>query len=448
METEGCICTRTLQYSFLNRSPSLCLTRELSLPADDQKWPIELRVDFPKELSGQAIIKLILFLKHIVRTLKVSVDRNIVWLNISNHIKNPILYPANTSISILDVRSLGYFHVSLDHMKQNVLKEYKFQSLNALDRQFNCMIDHVNDSTRHCRDPSPSDPYPWLEPNDPHRNMSDEEILEITIDLTDSCLSSMEKKRLMNVVKKYKKAFSLRDEIGECPNIRLKIDVIDDSPFFVHPFPISERDKPIMDRQKNRLVSLSILSAHNTSHTSPMMLIAQKVTQDKRPVIDFRLLKTYIRRCNTATPLLKDIFNILGHSRCEVMSCIDIKDAFHSICLNKKSKEFCGILPYFGSTYYRYEVLPMVLAISPAAWLMYVNMLLDTFGKDKKSFIAIMDDLLIHSSIKDHFDLIEKLLKGLCEHGLKLSPKKSQLFRTELTYMGNAFTIVSRQMTI
>ena len=76
---------------------------------------------------------------------------------------------------------------------------------------------------------------------------------------------------------------------------------------------------------------------------------------------------------------------------------MDIKDAFHSIKLNEQSKEFCGILLYFGSTHYRYEVLPMGLAISPAAWLMYVNMLLETFGAGKKSFIAIMDDLLIHS---------------------------------------------------
>ena len=90
----------------------------------------------------------------------------------------------------------------------------------------------------------------------------------------------------------------------------------------------------------------------------------------------------------------------------------------------------------------------MGLAISPAAWLTYVNMLLDTFGDDKKSFSAIMDDLLIHSSKKAHFDLIEKLLKGLCLHGLKLSPKKSQLFKTELTYMGNVFTIDNCRMTI
>ena len=252
----------------------------------------------------------------------------------------------------------------------------------------------------------------------------------------------------MTLLKCHKKVFSLCDEIGECPNITLNIDVIDDSPFFVHPFPISEKDKPLMDKQMDRLVSLGILSENNTSHTSPVMLITRKVTRDKRPMVDFRLLNTQIHHQNTAIPLLRDIFNILGHSRCEVMSCVDIKDAFHSIKMNEQSKEFCGILPYFSSTHYRYEVLPMGLAISPVAWLMYVNMLLQTFGSSKKSFIAIMDDLLIHSTWADHFKLIETLLKGLCLHGLKLSPKKSQLFQTELTYMGNIFTIQGAQMMI
>ena len=32
---------------------------------------------------------------------------------------------------------------------------------------------------------------------------------------------------------KYKEAFSLRDEIGTCPNIEVGIDVMDKSPFFI-----------------------------------------------------------------------------------------------------------------------------------------------------------------------------------------------------------------------
>ena len=77
------------------------------------------------------------------------------------------------------------------------------------------------------------------------------------------------------------------------------IKVIDESSFFIKPFPLSESDKPFMDKQIERLVSLGILSENSTSHTSPVMLIRRKLTKDKRPVVDFRLLNTRILRRNT-----------------------------------------------------------------------------------------------------------------------------------------------------
>ena len=77
---------------------------------------------------------------------------------------------------------------------------------------------------------------------------------------------------------RYKKAFSLRDEIGGCPNIRANIQVMDDS-ILVKPFKLSEKDKPFMDKQMERLVSLGILTKNSTSHTSPIMLITKKLTK-------------------------------------------------------------------------------------------------------------------------------------------------------------------------
>ena len=44
----------------------------------------------------------------------------------------------------------------------------------------------------------------------------------------------------MKMTLKYRDAFSLRDEIGECPNLVADTKVIDESPFFVRPFPLSE----------------------------------------------------------------------------------------------------------------------------------------------------------------------------------------------------------------
>ena len=134
--------------------------------------------------------------------------------------------------------------------------------------------------------------YPWLDKDDPHRNMTDEEILDKYIDLSNSDLTSKEKETLMNIIKEHKQAFSLRDEIGQCPSIKVDIDVIDDSPFFLRPFPIHEEDKPIMDKYMAKLVFLGILTKNNTTHTSPVMLVARKGTKNKRPVVDIRLLNT------------------------------------------------------------------------------------------------------------------------------------------------------------
>ena len=150
------------------------------------------------------------------------------------------------------------------------------------------------------------------------------------------------------------------------------------------------------------------------------MLVARKGTKNKRPVVDFRLLNTRILRRNTATPLLRDIFKILGRSRCEVLSCVDLKDAFHSLSLTDKAKEFCGILPYFGSAHYRYEVLPMGLSISPQVWITYIENLLEGIP-NRQSYIAIMDDLMLHGLKSDHMVLFEQLLVALISHGLKLS---------------------------
>ena len=177
------------------------------------------------------------------------------------------------------------------------------------------------------------------------------------------------------------------------------------------------------------------------------MLITQKFTKDKRPVVDFRLLNTRILRRNTSIPLMSDVLNILGNSECEVVSCVHIKDAYHSIRLTEKSKEYCGKLPYFGSPIYRYEVLPMGIACAPQMWMDYITLILADL-EDKKKSIAIMDDLLIHSTKVAHWKLLEQLLKSMCKNGLRLSPKKCQLFKTQLTYMGNDFSIMKRTMTI
>ena len=60
-----------------------------------------------------------------------------------------------------------------------------------------------------------------------------------------------------------------------------------------------------------------------------------------------------------------------------------------------------------------------------------------------------MDDLLLFTPIKKaHMAKLEDLLKALLKNGLKTSPKKCQLFKTELQYMGNTIFIKDRKVCI
>ena len=312
---------------------------------------IKIKAPFGEKLSGRIMTKM--FGSEKAFTMKIRIENNQGCVQFVNKGHEIIKLSQSKAIGILDLRSVGYFKASYQKLitmaeSRQTFKMYHYQQVRE-DPKEHLDDYHKMSKAKSQNNQDNTDKYPWLTKDDPRRYQTDAEILYEKIDLKDSALTKKEKAKLMKMIQKYRDAFSLRDEIGECPNLVADIKVIDESPFFVRPFPLSETDKPFMDQQMERLVSLGILTKNSTSHTSPVMLITRKLTNDKRPVVDFRLLNTRILRRNTSIPLMSDVLSILGNSECEVVSCVDIKDAYHSIKLTEKSKEYCGILPYFGS---------------------------------------------------------------------------------------------------
>ena len=54
----------------------------------------------------------------------------------------------------------------------------------------------------------PEDKYPWLDPDDEQRHMTDMEILDKYINLDNSCLYEEEKRKVMDMLFNYKEAFN------------------------------------------------------------------------------------------------------------------------------------------------------------------------------------------------------------------------------------------------
>ena len=88
----------------------------------------------------------------------------------------------------------------------------------------------------------------------------------------------------------------------------------------------------------------------------------------------------------------------------------------------------------------------MGLNISPPICQSHINAILSCL-QSRKYCEAIMDDLLLFIPTKSsHFEKLEDLIKALHKNGLKISPKKCQLFKTDLQCMGNTIFIRNKRV--
>ena len=190
---------------------------------------MKVNAPFIDEISGLAIIKILDGSTYSTMLLKLQFMHNEAMLDVVNNGKDIIIFKPEEMLGIVDLRSLGYYKFKQGILQQNLSKHYRFERADILCKHFNKFINTLK-KKREQKEQEES--YPWLDPSDERKYMTDQEILDKYVDLEKSCLTRTEKKEVMEMLYKYKEAFSLRDEIGTCPNIEVEIDVMDKSPFF------------------------------------------------------------------------------------------------------------------------------------------------------------------------------------------------------------------------
>ena len=241
-ELEGIVNTRICSVKFLNRSLPIFPIAHHKIKPGRMAY-VKVRIPFVEKLSGIAIVKLLY--KYHIGTMRVCIDSNQSIIKIINNTEETIHYSPQLAIGIVDIRSLGYYDVSksmfFDKKGNDRIPPPPYRIPKLHPHNYYKAKEMKEQSTQ---DNEKEDLYPLLDKDDPCRNMIDEEILDKYIDLSKSDLTSDEKDTLMNIIKEHKQAFSLRDEIGQCPNIKIDIDVIDDSPFFSGPSPSMKKISP------------------------------------------------------------------------------------------------------------------------------------------------------------------------------------------------------------
>ena len=184
-------------------------------------------------------------------------------------------------------------------------------------------VDDTNKSTS-------DDKYPWLDPDDIRKNMTDKEILNMKLNLKDSVLDE-KGKEFLSKVEQFTDVFSLRDEIGTCPFIEVHLKLKDETLFFVRPYPMREEQKKVIQKEMDRLKHLGIIHKGLTGYSSPVVLVKWKNQNLYRVCSNFQILNEKLVKINHAFPLVRDCIEQLGRKKCNYLSMIDLRDAFHTL---------------------------------------------------------------------------------------------------------------------
>ena len=374
-----------------------------------------------------------------LRPIEIELENNRCCMEVHNTSDSTVEFLHGQEMAYFDVRSKGL--VQINNLKHFPIDQYLHDRMTpatlspsplayekpihpaempSITTRTELPIDDTNKST-------PDDKYPWLDPDDPRRNMTDKEILQMKLNLKDSLLK--EKEEFLMKVEQFTDVFSLRDEIGTCPFIEVHLKLKDETPFFVRPYPMREEQKKVIQKEMDRLEHLGIIRKGLTGYSSPVVLVKQKNQNLYQVCSDFCILNEKLVKINHAFSLVRDCIEQLGRKKCHYLSTIDLRGAFHTLRLALSSQKYCGITPYYGSPTYHYLRMGMGMSVSPQIWQQFVDLVFqDDLIKRKQNFDVIMDDTFIHSTAEEHMD---DLIDLLINPPVLKAPTPDGLFRLE-----------------
>ena len=176
--------------------------------------------------------------------IKLKFIRNKAVLKVTNKTHETVTFGRTEIMGIVDLRPLGFYKIKQEVLQEHLGRHYHFELEEDVCDQYTRFVILMRKE-----EDNSEGKFPWLEDTDERKCMMDREILDKYMNLDNSCLTKTEKTQVRDLPYTYKDAFSLIEEIGLCPNIKIEIDVTDKSPFFIRAFHASEEDKVILDKE-------------------------------------------------------------------------------------------------------------------------------------------------------------------------------------------------------
>ena len=258
------------------------------------------------------------------------------------------------------------------------------------------------------------------------------EVPEHLKDMVNKCeLSMHEKISCARLVTEYQDCFvSPTNSLGRTSAISHKIDTGDHAPIKQRQRRIPQKQIPIVDHEVDKMLKLDVIEPSDSPWSSPTVLVRKK-NGDVRFCVDYRLVNAVTRKDSYPLPNIQETFDSLAGAK--YFSSLDFASGYWQVEVDPVDRPKTAFATRQGL--YQFKTMPFGLCNAPATFERLMETVLR--GYLWQRCMCYLDDVIVYGTNFDvAYDNLKAVLERIRQSGLKLQPKKCDLFRRELLYLG------------
>ena len=239
---------------------------------------------------------------------------------------------------------------------------------------------------------------------------------------------------LRKVVKEYGDVFSSGDLQHTTDLIEHTINTGDARPIVSKPYSLTHSQQQKARKEISDMLDLGV-SPSCGKWASPIVMVP-KPDGSTRFCIDYRKLNAVTKKDKFPLPMIDNSLEWMS-LQTHYISKIDCKSAFWGIPV--RAEDQCKTAFIAREGLYEWKVMPFGLTNAPATLQRLMNELLkDLIGN---TCCIYLDDCLICSeTFEDHLKHVAQVLQRYRAAGLKANPKKTELGKDEVLFLGHILT--------
>lgn len=224
-------------------------------------------------------------------------------------------------------------------------------------------------------------------------------------------------------------AHSIKDLSG-CDTVAHRIFLTDNTPIRQKPYRTPHNLRSELKDQINQLLDAGIISESDSPYAAPIILVKKK-TGSYRLVCDYRKLNLKTQPLHFPLPLISDLLDTLHGAR--FYSSLDLSSGYWQMNLDLRDRHKTAFCTQEGQ--YEWNRLPQGLRNAASSFQRLLERVL--VGLKDLQICTYIDDIVVASStFEEHIERLDVVFSRLSQHNLKVNPKKCQLAKNKINYLG------------